>query len=374
MDLVLETCDTFVFDKVYSYLLPTELAATVSQPWAEWLDLSTITHVSNAVNAVNGTSNLLDAIKENVILQNTMRNGSSCPEIYGYTPFLWDVTEATFKSMLPRHNLLRELISLWLITMIFGWLLYLSMATFSYMFVFDRSIFNHPRYLQNQMRQEIKLAISAIPLMSLLTVPWFMLECNGYSKLYFSKPNMSLKTIIKEIIAFIFFTDCGVYWAHRWLHWPKVYRALHKPHHKWLVCTPFASHAFHPLDGYGQSISYHVYPMIMPLQKGVYLGLFTFVNFWTIMIHDGNHMYNNKIVNGTACHTVHHLYFSYNFGQFTTLWDRLGGSYRRPEDALFDKSAKNDTSVLAQQLQQMDEEMEMLEGADERVYDSKKQD
>ena len=191
MDLVLETCDTFVFDKVYSYLLPAELVSTVSQPWAEWLDLSTISHIKG-----NGTNAVLDAIKESVLLQNTMRNSSSCPEVYGHVPFLWNVTEATFKSMLPRHNLLREAISLWLITMIFGWLLYLSMATFSYLFIFDRSIFNHPRYLQNQMRQEIRLALSAIPLMSLLTVPWFMLECNGHSKLYYSKPNMSTFTII----------------------------------------------------------------------------------------------------------------------------------------------------------------------------------
>ena len=88
------------------------------------------------------------------------------------------------------------------------------------------------------------------------------------------------------------------------------------------------------------------------------------------MIHDGNHMYNNKVVNGTACHTVHHLYFSYNFGQFTTLWDRLGGSYRRPEDSLFDPSLKNDSKVLEEQLKDVDKEMKELEGdLDERVYD-----
>lgn len=354
MDLVLETCDTFLFDKVYSYLLPNELASQLSPEWVQRLDLQpTWANVTNVTNV------------------NLIADRVNCPEVYGYAPFLWNFSKDTFASVLPRHNLIRECFSLWLITMIFGWVLYLSMATFSYLFIFDRSIFNHPRYLQNQMRQEIHLALSAIPTMSILTVPWFMLECNGHSKLYYSKPSMTTLTIIKEIAAFIFFTDCGVYWAHRWLHWPKVYRALHKPHHKWLVCTPFASHAFHPLDGYGQSISYHVYPMIMPLQKFVYLGLFTFVNFWTIMIHDGNHMYNNKIVNGTACHTVHHLYFSYNFGQFTTLWDRLAGSYRQPEDALFEPKKSNDD--LKKELEQMDIEMKLLEGDDdERVYESKK--
>ena len=366
MDIVLETCDTFFFDKVYSYLFPAELVSTVPQPWIEWLDLSPLPIASG------NSSTIIDAVKQTVLLQNSIVN-RTCPEVYGHQPFLWNVTEATFQSMFPRYNLFREMMSLWIITMVFGWGLYLSMATFSYLFIFDRSVFNHPRYLQNQMRQEIQLALSAIPLMSLLTVPWFMLECNGHSKLYYTKPNMTRWTILKEIAAFIFFTDCGVYWAHRWLHWPKVYRALHKPHHKWLVCTPFASHSFHPLDGYGQSISYHIYPMIMPLQKFIYLGLFTFVNFWTVMIHDGNHMYNSKIINGTACHTVHHLYFSYNYGQFTTLWDRLAGSYRRPDDSLFDKSASKDKKVLEKQLEELDFEMKLVEGDnDERVYANKK--
>lgn len=29
-----------------------------------------------------------------------------------------------------------------------------------------------------------------------------------------------------------------------------------------------------------------------------------------------------------AHHTDHHLLFNYNYGQFFTLWDRIGGSYK----------------------------------------------
>ncbi|CCK72655.1 C-5 sterol desaturase KNAG_0L00320 [Huiozyma naganishii CBS 8797] len=359
MDLVLETVDTFVFDKVYSKLFPYELIHNVGSEWINKLDLQSY------------------AADNCTMLSETVKMVNSQPhvnmDVYGHTPFLFDVTDYTFKSLLPRYNLIREAFSLWIIVTFFGWLLYLSFATMSYIFVFDRTIFNHPRYLQNQLRMEMKLALSAIPWMSLLTVPWFVLELNGHSKLYWSDPKKDWTNIVKEIASFIFFTDCGVYLAHRWLHWPNVYRILHKPHHKWLVCTPFASHAFNPVDGYFQSLPYHLYPMIFPLQKASYLCLFTFVNFWTIMIHDGNHMYNNKIVNGTACHTVHHLYFSYNFGQFTTLWDRLGGSYRRPEDALFDKSPIKDEAALKEQLEQVELEMKLLEGDnDERVYIEKK--
>ncbi len=35
-------------------------------------------------------------------------------------------------------------------------------------------------------------------------------------------------------------------------------------------------------------------------------------------------------VNGSAHHTDHHLFFNCNYGQFFTLWDRIGGSFKEP--------------------------------------------
>jgi lathosterol oxidase len=29
---------------------------------------------------------------------------------------------------------------------------------------------------------------------------------------------------------------------------------------------------------------------------------------------------------------MHHLYFNYNYGQFLTFWDRVGGTYRLPKE------------------------------------------
>lgn len=53
------------------------------------------------------------------------------------------------------------------------------------------------------------------------------------------------------------------------------------------VPTPYASHAFHPLDGYAQSVPYHLFVYLFPMQKWLYIAMFIFVNFWTVMIHDG---------------------------------------------------------------------------------------
>lgn len=350
MDLVLEAADYYVFDKVYATLLPRN---------------------------VNGTDFGHDVSYESIslpsslnMLYNMLDNYQKKDQIYG-EPHLLPSNDYTYESMLPRSNLLREAITIFIVTTIFGWLSYFSVATLSYLTVFDKKIFNHPRYLKNQMSLEITRAFTAIPIMVLLTNPFFLLELNGYSRLNGDLWDVfeDKKLLLWQAFTFIMFTDCGIYFIHRWLHIPWVYKRLHKPHHKWIVCTPFASHAFHPVDGWAQSLPYHIYPLLFPLHKVFYLVLFTFVNFWTVMIHDGLYLSNDPVVNGTACHTVHHLYFNYNYGQFTTLWDRLGRSYRRPDDSLFVRATTAQEKVQwDNQVKGMEEIRIKLEGKDDRSY------
>ncbi|KNZ53924.1 C-5 sterol desaturase [Puccinia sorghi] len=57
------------------------------------------------------------------------------------------------------------------------------------------------------------------------------------------------------------------YLIHRFEHHPIVYKHIHKTHHKWVIPTPFASYAFHPLDGFLQSVPYHVFIFIFPFHR-----------------------------------------------------------------------------------------------------------
>ncbi|ESP01970.1 hypothetical protein LOTGIDRAFT_206094 [Lottia gigantea] len=247
---------------------------------------------------------------------------------YFFTPYIYP-TE--FKPDDPY----RQIISLLVIANIGGYLLYLIVASFSYFFIYDRRLTKHPQFLKNQIALEIECACKSIPMMSIPTVFMFFMEIRGYSKLYDNVHDWKHGWfgIVWSIATFILFTDMAIYWIHRWLHLKQVYKYLHKLHHKWKVTTPFASHAFHPLDGFIQSLPYHLYPFFFPLHKITYLVLFVFVNIWTVSIHDGDYRVPTllkAVINGSAHHTDHHLFYSYNYGQFFTLWDKVGGSYRNP--------------------------------------------
>ncbi len=264
------------------------------------------------------------------------------------------------------------------VSSILGTAIYFFFATLSYLFVFDKNTFNHPKYLKNQMRLEIHQTLRSIPLMAILTVPVFVAEVRGHSYIYttitapgFTHPLLHLfgpSYTYFQFPFFLIFTDFLIYWIHRGLHSKLLYRHLHKPHHKWIMPTPFASHAFHPLDGYAQSVPYHLFPFLFPLHKGAYLALFTFVQIWTVMIHDGEYVANSLLINGAACHTMHHLYFNYNYGQFTTISDRVFGSYRKPNEELFVKETKMSGAEWGRQAREMERLVVEVEGKDERSY------
>ncbi|KAG0295561.1 c-5 sterol desaturase, partial [Dissophora globulifera] len=157
-----------------------------------------------------------------------------------------------------------------------------------------------------------------------------------------------------SIVLFLIFTDFGGYWSHRLLHHPLVYKRLHKPHHKFIVPTPFASNAFHPLDGFFQSTHYHIFVFLVPMQKNIYVLLFALSNLLSVLIHDGEYWTTGSMFNSSAHHAVHHLYFNYNYGGYWTFWDRIGGSYRKPDDSMFNPTQKMDKSVWKKQARDTD--------------------
>lgn len=259
----------------------------------------------------------------------------------GADRLLLDKAYASLAPSMGRDNVARQCISLYIITLIATLILYFGIAGLSYLFIYDKRMMRHPRFLKNQVRLEIKMSVSGFPILDIMTLPWFLGECRGYSLMYEGIENSpfgngragGIAYIVASSALFLWFTDFLIYIVHRVLHWPSVYKRLHKPHHRWVIPTPFSSHAFHPLDGYLQSLPYHIFVYIVPLHKYTYIGLFIVVNLWSIFIHDSDMIVGHpleRIINGPAHHTLHHMYFVYNYGQYFTWADRAGGSYRHP--------------------------------------------
>lgn len=128
----------------------------------------------------------------------------------------------------------RQTISLFAITYVGIFFLYFGFAGFSYYFFFNHDMKNHPRFLPNQVKLEIEHSLKAFTPLTFLTLPWFLAEVRGHSMLYDNISDKGLAYTLFSVPFFLVFTDACIYWVHRLEHHPRLYKHIHKPHHKWI--------------------------------------------------------------------------------------------------------------------------------------------
>ncbi|KEG14460.1 putative lathosterol oxidase [Trypanosoma grayi] len=270
-----------------------------------------------------------------------------------------------YTAVLPveRDSLRDQIFVYWLILTTGGIALYLacaSLSTYVFFYEFAETYFprtikasKHDSELRRQVIHEIFIAVASIPFMAVLMMPAAVLSHRGYSKIYYRVEDYGWTYLLLSVVMFFAFTDCLVYWFHRGLHHPTFYRYLHKLHHSYKYTTPFSSHAFNPCDGFGQGVPYYIFTFLFPMHHYLFVVLFFTVNLWTISIHDQVD-FGGHFVNTTGHHTIHHEQFNYDYGQYFTVWDRIGGTYKPAVQThrlpLFGKGGRVDEEKLCKKM------------------------
>jgi len=180
----------------------------------------------------------------------------------------------------------------------------------------------------SQVRSEIWVSTWSLFIMAGMTAVVDLYFLLGGSRLYANVSDYGWAYFCLSPFLFLFFTDAVIYWIHRALHWPSLYW-LHKLHHKYKETTPWSAFSFHPIDGFAQSFPYHMFVFFFPMHSRLYTLTLMIVGLWTVNIHDRMTM-RLWGVNGAAHHTVHHVAFNYNYGQYFTWSDQLFGTWKDP--------------------------------------------
>lgn len=216
-----------------------------------------------------------------------------------------------------------------------GYTFYLVMAIVSYLVFFrwKRRRFN-PDYVPDwaENKKALKLAFFSIMGNAVVTAPIHVLIATGYSRVYFDVDDYGWGWLLLTIPMMLLVTETLVYWAHRVLHMGLLYTKLHRYHHEFHRPTPFVAVAFHPADSFLQALPHHLCAFLFPVHISVYMASVMLVTVWAVIIHDQVTFVRNPAVNYTDHHTMHHWFYDYNFGQYTTIWDRICGTYRSPRD------------------------------------------
>jgi lathosterol oxidase len=169
----------------------------------------------------------------------------------------------------------------------------------------------------------------------------FLIE-GGYTRAYFYVDQVGgWGFYALYSVMYLTLVEIGIYWMHRTLHTnPWLYKNIHKPHHKYKsqeTLTPWASIAFHPLDGMLQASPYVACLFIVPIHYYTHMIMLFFTSMWATNIHDSMDGDTEPIM-GSKYHTVHHTDFNYNYGQFFIFCDKYWGTLRVPKVAGVTKS------------------------------------
>jgi sterol desaturase/sphingolipid hydroxylase (fatty acid hydroxylase superfamily) len=124
------------------------------------------------------------------------------------------------------------------------------------------------------------------------------------------------------------------YWLHRWMHQPRVFKHIHKVHHRSIQPTVFTSFSFHPLEALLQFAYFPVILIVVPVHYSMLLAVLTLFTISALINHSGQEIYGNANVRrhiiGAGHHEVHHKSFHHNYGLFFTWWDQWMGTTRDP--------------------------------------------
>lgn len=181
---------------------------------------------------------------------------------------------------------------------------------------------------------QIKLAQASLFIYVLLpAISEYVIE-EGYTKCYYTIEEIGgFVPYLLNMIAYFALVEIGIYWMHRTLHTNKfLYKHIHMPHHKYSkpdTLTPWASIAFHPLDGMLQACPYVLCLPLVPCHYLTHTIMIFFTAIWATYIHDSMD-WNIDPIMGSKYHTIHHTHYIYNYGQIFTFCDRIWGTLRVP--------------------------------------------
>ncbi len=148
-------------------------------------------------------------------------------------------------------------------------------------------------------------------------------------------------------IASLVLFDTWFYWAHRAIHHPRLYKIVHRWHHKAITPTVWSNNSDTFLDNMFCQSYWLIAPILLPAPTLI-LCLHKIYDQVTGMLGHAGHEYAAGKMSskpspliGTTFHDQHHSAFHYNFATHFSIWDRLMGTLHPEYDQLILRYPKN---------------------------------
>ena len=161
--------------------------------------------------------------------------------------------------------------------------------------------------------------------------------------------------IALEYALYFFAFDTWFYWLHRWMHKEPVYSWVHKIHHKSTSPNLLTTLSEHPFESFINGGFVPLFLSLAPIHTATVALILPTNILMGLYVHSGyeffprwwNRSWATKWFITTTFHDQHHKYFNYNFGGYTTIWDRICGTTRPKFEADFEARRQNERAGSA---------------------------
>lgn len=176
---------------------------------------------------------------------------------------------------------------------------------------------------------ELQYSVLSIVLFALLVSALWLVAETGITQVYFRYDDYGTAYFVFSIVVMAVVHDTYYYFAHRFMHHPRVFRRVHKLHHSFSNPTPFASYAFHPWEALLEVAWFGPLVFLLPIHPAafaIYVVLLTVLN---VVSHLGYELYPPGVARWFITSTHHNMHHSGARGHFMlyfNVWDRMLGT------------------------------------------------
>ena len=151
-----------------------------------------------------------------------------------------------------------------------------------------------------------------------------------------------------SLVLMIVGQDAWIYWTHRWMHNPRVFRSFHRRHHKSYNPSPFTAYSFDLGEALLMVAFVALWPLVVPTPWPV-IGLFMLHQiFRNTLLHAGYELWPARAdgrpwldwLTTSTHHDLHHAQAGWNYAPWFTWWDRWMGTEHPEYHARYAETAR----------------------------------
>jgi Delta7-sterol 5-desaturase len=194
--------------------------------------------------------------------------------------------------------------------------------------------FQHKRILADRRRKprpwdEFRLSALLFLMFAVMLGGIRVLTELGLTRMYDDVGRYGWGYFVASIAIITVVHDSYYYWAHRLMHSKLLFRRVHRMHHQFTNPTPFASYAFHPLEGVIEIAIIGALLLVLPIHPWALGGYFFGLTVLNVISHLGYELYpawvSRWFITSTH-HNLHHARFHGHYMLYFNIWDRLMGT------------------------------------------------